>query len=341
MTTIDLSEVFGAAEKFADDDARVKDKLSAIKAYARHDSVPDPLLVRMAKLGIIISDWMQANDLDASALQCWTSIQQNYGVNACTLMSMMSESLMPSACEVDITGLLAMYVLQLASGSPSALLDWNNNYGEDPDASLAAITPGVTHPGPPEEYARPIPITALAFSLDGAQTATVTVHDLARRRVATLASGVLEAGDTNYFDLYLELKRTEMELYDVMAEHRDLIISNELWETYMNNGSRMLNAGTSNDFKDNLTVGFTRNLAVGVWTGNSDNSPMIDVSGVRSSWETLPKKAVFISSRERNKTLSTLILAKASWSASRIGMISTASEGSARGTKDGSRSPSA
>jgi predicted Zn-dependent peptidase len=61
------------------------------------------------------------------------------------------------------------------------------------------------------------------------------------------AHGVLEEGDTNYFDLYMELKRTEMELYDVMAEHRELIVSNELWETYMNNGSRMLNAGTSQD----------------------------------------------------------------------------------------------
>ena len=48
-------------------------------------------------------------------------------------MSMMSQSLMPSACEVDITGLLGMYILQMASGSPSALLDWNNNYGDNPD----------------------------------------------------------------------------------------------------------------------------------------------------------------------------------------------------------------
>ena len=87
----------------------------------------------MAKLGVVISDWMVANDLNASALQCWTSIQQNYGINACTLMSMMSEKLMPSACEVDITGVISMYALQLASGTPSALVDWNNNYGDDPD----------------------------------------------------------------------------------------------------------------------------------------------------------------------------------------------------------------
>ncbi len=60
-------------------------------------------------------------------------MQANYGINVCTLMSMMSEKLMPSACEVDITGVVAMYALQLASGRPSALVDWNNNYSDDPD----------------------------------------------------------------------------------------------------------------------------------------------------------------------------------------------------------------
>jgi len=47
---------------------------------------------------------MAENELVASALQCWNSIQMNYGVNACTMMSMMSEKLLPSACEVDVTG---------------------------------------------------------------------------------------------------------------------------------------------------------------------------------------------------------------------------------------------
>ena len=87
----------------------------------------------MAKLGVVLDDWMAENDLDATAIQCWTSMQQNYGVNVCTVMSMMSENLMPSACEVDIAGVVAMYALQLASGQPSALVDWNNNYGDDPN----------------------------------------------------------------------------------------------------------------------------------------------------------------------------------------------------------------
>jgi len=133
VTTVDFSEIIGAAGKLSDDHPQVQAKLAEIRDYAKSDGVPPPSLVRMAKLGIVIGDWMKANDLAASALQCWTSVQKNFGVNVCTLMSMMSEGLMPSACEVDITGVVSMYALQLASGTPSALVDWNNNYAGDPD----------------------------------------------------------------------------------------------------------------------------------------------------------------------------------------------------------------
>src|SRR5699024_2339767 len=66
-----------------------------------------------------------------TAIQCWTSVQENFGCNVCTSMSMMSENMLPSACEVDVTGTLTMYAMQLASDSPSALVDWNNNYADD------------------------------------------------------------------------------------------------------------------------------------------------------------------------------------------------------------------
>jgi membrane peptidoglycan carboxypeptidase len=38
--------------------------------------------------------------------------------------------------------------------------------------------------------------------------------------------------------------------------------------------------GTTNDFRDNWTVGYTTDYVMGVWAGNDDNSPMIDVSGI-------------------------------------------------------------
>lgn len=133
VSVIDFSEVFGKAGKLTDDQAQVADKLDEIKAYVRHSLVPQDRLVKMAKLGVVIDDWMAENDLDATAIQCWHSLQETVGVNVCTLMSMMSSKLMPSACETDITGLASMYALQLAAGEPTAIVDLNNNYGDDPN----------------------------------------------------------------------------------------------------------------------------------------------------------------------------------------------------------------
>jgi L-fucose isomerase-like protein len=63
-------------------------------------------------------------------------MEEYFGVVPCTVMSMMSNNLMSSACEVDIAGVLGMHAMRLASETPSALLDWNNNYGEDPDKAV-------------------------------------------------------------------------------------------------------------------------------------------------------------------------------------------------------------
>jgi L-fucose isomerase-like protein len=133
VSTMDLSETLGEANRMADDEPRVKAKIDEIRSYANANTVPLDALLRMAKLGIVLEDWMNRYDIQATALQCWSSLQKNYGVNCCTIMSMMSEKLMPSACEVDVAGTIAMYALQLASGTPSALVDWNNNYGNNPN----------------------------------------------------------------------------------------------------------------------------------------------------------------------------------------------------------------
>jgi L-fucose isomerase-like protein len=136
VETLDLSEVFGRIERLNDDDAGVQEKLESIKGYAQTQNVPDVSLMRMAKFGVVLDGWMEANELDATAIQCWTSMEEYFGVVPCTLMSMSSNKLNPSACETDIVGALAMLALQLASGKPSALVDWNNNYGDDPNKGV-------------------------------------------------------------------------------------------------------------------------------------------------------------------------------------------------------------
>ncbi len=136
VETLDLSEAFGMIARMADDDARVVAKVNKVKAYANAAKVPAAALIKIAKLGVVLDEWSAANEYDATAIQCWTSMQEYFGVVPCTLMSMLSDSLAPSACETDIAGTAAMYAMALASGKPSALVDWNNNYGDDPDKGV-------------------------------------------------------------------------------------------------------------------------------------------------------------------------------------------------------------
>lgn len=131
--TEDLSEIILRINKLEDNDKKVIEKLDQVHSYANTDGVPKKPLINMAKFGLVIDDWAAENKVDAIAIQCWTSVQNNLGINICTMMSMMSEHLIPNSCEVDVNGALSMYLLQLASGNPSALVDWNNNVEDDPD----------------------------------------------------------------------------------------------------------------------------------------------------------------------------------------------------------------
>jgi L-fucose isomerase-like protein len=133
---IDLSEILGRIARMADSAPEAQAKLDQIRKYVSTDQVPAEALMKMAKLGAVIDQWMAQTATTVSAVQCWTSLEEYFGVVPCTVMSMMSENLMSSACEVDICGVVGMHALQLASGTPSALLDWNNNYGDDPDKAV-------------------------------------------------------------------------------------------------------------------------------------------------------------------------------------------------------------
>ncbi|MBN1401999.1 MAG: L-fucose/L-arabinose isomerase family protein [Anaerolineae bacterium] len=136
VESVDLSEIFGRAWQLADHDPQVVAKLEEIGGYLQTGKTPPEALLKMAKFAVVMEAWIAEHELVGTAVQCWTSMEEYYGVVPCTVMSMLSNKLMPSACETDITGLIGMYAMVLASGAPSALLDWNNNYGDDPDKGV-------------------------------------------------------------------------------------------------------------------------------------------------------------------------------------------------------------
>lgn len=131
IVPVDLSEILAAAQKIDDDDAQLQKKLEEIKCYATVPKEYSDKLVIQAKFGVAVERWITANEVDAVAIQCWDSLEQNYGCAACVTMSMLGDKLLPAACETDIAGAVSMYALTLAAGKSSALLDWNNNFAED------------------------------------------------------------------------------------------------------------------------------------------------------------------------------------------------------------------
>ena len=134
VVTVDLSELIGAASALKDDAPEVKAMLQEIAAYGKIPAhIKHENIVKQAKWTIAVNRWIAENECDASAIQCWRSLQDNFGCATCVTMSMMGEKLMPSACEVDVMGAVSMYALALASGVPPAILDWNNNYANEAD----------------------------------------------------------------------------------------------------------------------------------------------------------------------------------------------------------------
>jgi L-fucose isomerase-like protein len=134
VVPVDLSEIIAKAQMLDSKASAVKEKLTQIKAYGKIPAdIGTESILRQARLSVVFDELMEKNELDASAIQCWESIENNYGCATCLSMSMMGERFMPSACETDVAGAVSMYALLLASGNIPALLDWNNNYGNERD----------------------------------------------------------------------------------------------------------------------------------------------------------------------------------------------------------------
>ena len=132
VVPVDLSEIIFGAQSLSDGDPAVQAKVEQVKDYGTiPDDIPEGNILRQAKLSLTIERWMEENECDASAVECWDSVQKNYGCATCLAMAMMGDRLLPSACEVDVAGAVSMYALLLASGNPPSFQDWNNNYGDD------------------------------------------------------------------------------------------------------------------------------------------------------------------------------------------------------------------
>ncbi len=131
--SIDLSEAIGEVQRINPDSAEVKKVIEDMGQRADISGAPSESVSKQARFEIYLRRVVEEFDLDGLAIQCWTSLEKNLGMCACTVMGRLGDEGIPCACESDILGTLSMHALRLASGDSTALADWNNVHNDDPD----------------------------------------------------------------------------------------------------------------------------------------------------------------------------------------------------------------
>ena len=132
VESFDLSELVFKVQRRAADEA-VKAKILRLREYTDCSCVPDDRMETLAKISCTIDDYIAEYHLDALSLRCWNEMETILRVCPCVLLSELNDRGMPASCEIDLCSAITMRAMQLASGQPTAVLDWNNNYGDDPD----------------------------------------------------------------------------------------------------------------------------------------------------------------------------------------------------------------
>ncbi len=131
VESFDLSELVDFVNKKKDDDKEVLAKIKRLENYADFTKVPAKNKLTLAKLSVVIDEYIKKYHLDALTLRCWNEMETILRVCPCVLISELNDRGIVCSCEIDLTSAITMRAMALASEQPTACLDWNNNYGDD------------------------------------------------------------------------------------------------------------------------------------------------------------------------------------------------------------------
>ena len=130
VESFDLSELVFKVQNRKIDSA-VKAKIDRLRKYTNCSKVPKDRMETLAKISCTIDDYIAEYHLDAISLRCWNEMETILRVCPCVLLSELNDRGIAASCEIDLCSAITMRAMLLASGQPTAVLDWNNNYGKD------------------------------------------------------------------------------------------------------------------------------------------------------------------------------------------------------------------
>ncbi|NLD51822.1 MAG: hypothetical protein GX650_02900 [Clostridiales bacterium] len=133
VESFDLSELICKVKEMDDHAPGVQEKLAMLRNYTDFSGVPEVNVHTIAKVGVVIDEYIRDYHLDAIALRCWNEMETYLRVCPCALLGELNDRGIAASCEIDVCSAITMRAMQLASQAPATVLDWNNNYGDDED----------------------------------------------------------------------------------------------------------------------------------------------------------------------------------------------------------------
>jgi L-fucose isomerase-like protein len=130
VESFDLSELVYKVQNMKDDENTAA-RIERLSRYTDCSTVPDQSMNILAKISLVIDEYIKDYSLDAVTLRCWNEMETILRVCPCVLLSELNDRGMVASCEIDLCSAITMRAMNLASGQPTAVLDWNNNYGDD------------------------------------------------------------------------------------------------------------------------------------------------------------------------------------------------------------------
>jgi len=139
VVPISLLDILNRTNMLKDEDPEVQKTIQEIKEQADLTNVNGEVVKKIAKLECVLRRFAEEKGLSGMGIQCWTAIQEVYGISPCYAMGRLTDSGIMATCEVDIYGVLTMLIQYLASlrTTPPHFIDWTIQHQEKENVFLA------------------------------------------------------------------------------------------------------------------------------------------------------------------------------------------------------------
>src|SRR5690554_3231921 len=115
IETFDLSELIYRVKEMKNDTHAVLTKKERFVNYTNFCKVPDDKLTTLAKISVVLDEYIEEYQLDALSLRCWEEMQTQLGVAPCVILSELNDRGFAASCEIDICSAINMHAMKLAS----------------------------------------------------------------------------------------------------------------------------------------------------------------------------------------------------------------------------------